>query len=170
MSTDDLRGAATPLTQELYANRAERLSGLGRVLIAVYIVLALAATFRSIYQIIAKFDEAPLAYSLSALSGFVYIVATVALIKRRGAWRRIAWGALVFELCGVVIVGTLSLVAPQLFAHPSVWSHFGSGYLFIPIVLPVLGLIWLKRDGEATRDVEIDARVSNTRGARDANL
>jgi hypothetical protein len=45
----------------------------------------------------------------------------------------------------VLIVGVLSLVAPQLFAHPSVWSHFGSGYLFIPLVLPVLGLIWLRR-------------------------
>lgn len=116
---------------------------------AVYIVLALAATFRSIYQIIAKFDEAPLAYSLSALSGAVYIVATIALIKRRGVWRTIAWGALIFELCGVLVVGLLSIVEPQLFGHPSVWSFFGSGYLFIPLVLPVLGLIWLRSTGRA---------------------
>lgn len=170
MSTDDLRGAATPPAQELRANRAERLSGLGRVLITVYVVLALAATFRSIYQIIAKFDEAPLAYSLSALSGAVYIVATVALIKRRGVWRSIAWGALIFELGGVMIVGTLSLVVPQLFAHPSVWSHFGSGYLFIPLVLPVLGLIWLKRDGEAAQAVAQDVEASDTRGVRNADI
>lgn len=129
----------------------DRLGGLGRVLITVYIVLALAATFRSIYQIIAKFDEAPLAYSLSALAGIVYIVATIALIKRRGVWRRIAWVALVFELCGVLVVGLLSIVAPGLFGHPSVWSYFGSGYLFIPLVLPVLGLIWLSRTGRAER-------------------
>lgn len=130
----------------------DRLGGLGRVLIAVYIVLALAATFRSVYQIIAKFEEAPLAYSLSALAGVVYIVATIALIKRRGVWRTIAWAALVFELCGVLVVGTLSIVAPGLFGHPSVWSHFGSGYLFIPLVLPVLGLIWLARTGRAARE------------------
>ena len=129
----------------------DRLGGLGRVLITVYIVLALAATFRSIYQIISKFEEAPLAYSLSALAGIVYIVATVALIKRRGVWRRIAWAALVFELSGVLVVGTLSVVAPGLFGHPSVWSWFGSGYLFIPLVLPVLGLIWLARTGSAAR-------------------
>lgn len=128
---------------------AERMGGLGRVLIAVYIVLALAATFRSVYQIIAKFDEAPLAYSLSALAGIVYIVATVALIRRgRGAWRWIAWAALTFELAGVLIVGTLSVVAPQLFGHPSVWSMFGQGYVFIPLVLPVLGLIWLYQEGK----------------------
>ena len=119
------------------------------MLIAVYIVLAIAATFRSVYQIIVKFDEAPLAYALSALSGVVYIVATVALIKRRGVWRRIAWGALLFELCGVLVVGILSILEPQLFGHPSVWSNFGSGYLFIPLVLPVLGLIWLRSTGRA---------------------
>lgn len=124
-----------------------RLGGLGRVLITFYIVLATAATFRSIYQIISKFDEAPLAYALSAAAALVYVVATVALIKRRGVWRRIAGAALTFELCGVLVVGTLSLVAPQLFAHPSVWSNFGQGYVFIPLVLPALGLLWLR--GEA---------------------
>lgn len=124
-----------------------RLGGLGRVLIAVYIVLAMAATFRSIYQILTKFDEAPLAYVLSAVAALVYVLATVALIKRRGVWHRIAWAALLFELCGVLVVGTLSLTAPQLFAHPSVWSNFGQGYVFIPLVLPVLGLLWLR--GEA---------------------
>ncbi|EYT54105.1 membrane protein [Leucobacter sp. UCD-THU] len=128
---------------------ADRLGGLGKVLIAVYLVLAIAATFRSVYQIITKFDEAPLAYSLSAVAGVVYIVATIALIKRRGVWRAVAWCALVFELCGVLIVGTLSLTAPQLFAHPSVWSQYGIGYVFIPLVLPVLGLLWLRSTARA---------------------
>ncbi|PRI10330.1 hypothetical protein [Leucobacter massiliensis] len=127
------------------------MSGLGRVLIAVYIVLALAATFRSLYQIITKFEEAPLAYVLSALAGVVYIVATVALLRRDRGWRPVAWAALGFELAGVLVVGTLSLVAPQLFGHPSVWSYFGSGYLFIPLVLPVLGLVWLRRLGRPVR-------------------
>ncbi|WP_255572863.1 hypothetical protein [Leucobacter tenebrionis] len=130
------------------ARTAEQSSGLGKVLIAVYLVLAIAATFRSVYQILTKFDEAPLAYSLSAVAGLVYIVATVALIKRgHGAWRAVARWALVFELCGVLIVGTLSLIAPQLFAHPSVWSQYGIGYVFIPLVLPVLGLLWLRSTG-----------------------
>src|SRR5690606_61134 len=100
--------------------RTERIGGLGRALIAVYIVLAIAATCRSVYQILTKFDEAPLAYSLSAVAAIVYVVATVALIRRgRGAWRWIAWAALSFELVGVLVVGTLSLVAPGLFGHPS---------------------------------------------------
>ena len=123
----------------------ERIGGLGRVLIAVYIVLATAATFRSIYQIARKFDEAPVAYSLSAVAAVVYIVATVALIKRRGVWRTVAAVALSFELAGVLIVGALSIAVPELFAHDSVWSFFGRGYVFIPLVLPVLGLVWLRR-------------------------
>lgn len=134
----------TTSTGEVTAS-TERLGGLGKVLISAYIVLALAATFRSVYQIISKFDEAPVAYSLSALAGVVYIVASIALIKRHGVWRKIAWIALSFELVGVLVVGTLSFTVPQYFAHASVWSQFGSGYVWIPLVLPVLGLIWLWR-------------------------
>lgn len=121
-----------------------------RVLIAVYLVLAIAATFRSLYQIIVKFDEAPLAYTLSAVAGVVYIIATLALMKRRGIWRRIAWAALVFELVGVLMVGTLSFTVPQLFAHPSVWSWFGAGYLGVPLALPIIGLLWLSRHPDAS--------------------
>lgn len=132
------------------AERPDGLGGLGKVLITVYVVLALAATFRSVYQIISKFDEAPLAYVLSAVAGVVYIVAAVALIRRANrVWRWIAWVALTFELAGVLVVGTLSLTAPQLFAHPSVWSVFGQGYVFIPLVLPILGLVWLFREQRA---------------------
>jgi len=122
-----------------------RAVGAGRVLIAVYAILALAATARSAYQIATKYSDAPVAYTLSAVAGVVYIVATVALLQRSGTWYRVAWAMLAFELAGVLTVGTLSLVDPALFAHPSVWSAYGMGYLFIPLVLPVLGMIWLYR-------------------------
>jgi hypothetical protein len=125
--------------------RRARSSGVGRVLIVVYAILALAATGRSFVQIVARFDEAPLAYLLSALSALVYIVATVALVVPGRTWYRIAWGTISFELIGVLVVGTLSLVLPDLFQHPTVWSVFGSGYLFVPLVLPVLGIWWLAR-------------------------
>lgn len=122
-----------------------RHAGIGRVLIAVYAVLALAATGRSFVQIVQRFDEASLAYALSAVAAVVYIVATVALaMQRSGVARRIAFAAVSFELAGVLVVGTLSIVAPALFAHDSVWSRFGMGYLFIPAVLPFLGLWWLR--------------------------
>lgn len=122
-----------------------RMTGIGRVLVIVYAIMALAATGRSFVQIIRSFDEAPLAYSLSALAAVVYVIATLGLVfaGRRG-WYAVAWVAIVFELAGVLIVGTLSLTAPELFHHDSVWSVFGRGYLFIPLVLPVFGIWWLR--------------------------
>ncbi|UJP11333.1 hypothetical protein L2X99_07380 [Microbacterium sp. KUDC0406] len=122
-----------------------RMTGIGRVLVIVYAVMALAATGRSLVQIIRRFDEAPLAYTLSALAAVVYILATLALIKAgRPGWYTVAWVAIAFEMVGVLVVGTLSLTAPALFGHDSVWSYFGMGYLFIPLVLPVCGLWWLR--------------------------
>lgn len=123
----------------------KRASGIGRLLIAVYGVFALSASARALFQLLTKFEEAPLAYSLSALSALVYIVATVALAKTGEVWNRIAWLTVGFELVGVIGVGLLSLLLPQLFDHPSVWSGFGSGYGYVPLVLPILGLIWLRR-------------------------
>ncbi|GIH70194.1 hypothetical protein [Sphaerimonospora thailandensis] len=123
------------------ADRAVR-SGPGRMLVAVYGVFALAASARAAVQIATKFDEAPLAYLLSAFAAAVYIVLTVALA--RGA-RRPAVAACVVELAGVLIVGTLSLVDARAFPHATVWSGYGGGYGFVPLVLPVIGLVWLLR-------------------------
>jgi hypothetical protein len=122
-----------------------RRSGFGRVLIAVYAVLAIAATGRSAYQILSDFQEAPLAYALSAVAAVVYVVATIALAARGPAWTRVAVVTIAFELVGVVVVGVLSITHPELFDHASVWSWFGAGYLCIPAVLPVVGLWWIHR-------------------------
>ncbi|MFC0860691.1 hypothetical protein ACFHYQ_00115 [Sphaerimonospora cavernae] len=123
------------------ADRAVR-AGPGRVLVAVYGVFALAASARAAVQIATKFAEAPLAYLLSAFAAAVYIVLTVALA--RGASRS-AVAACVIELAGVLIVGTLSLADARAFPHATVWSGYGSGYGFVPLVLPVIGLVWLLR-------------------------
>lgn len=124
-----------------------RALGIGRVLIIVYGILALAATGRSFVQIVSKFDTAPLAYLLSALAAVVYIVATIALIRRGRTWYRIAWVTISFELLGVLVVGLLSILDTELFPSDTVWSVFGRGYLFVPLVLPVLGMIWLGNGG-----------------------
>ena len=132
------------------AQSRTRASGIGRVLVAVYAVLAMAALGRSIFQIIDRFDDAPIAFSLSAVAAVVYVLATVALAA---GWDRLAWITVSFELAGVLIVGAISVVAPQLLGleevdpfgrEATVWSVFGAGYLFIPLVLPVLGILWLR--------------------------
>ena len=120
-------------------------SGPGRALITAYGIFALAATARAGVQIGTKFHEAPLAYLLSAFSGLVYVLATVALARRGPLWHRVATAACSVELIGVLVVGTLSWVQPKDFAHPTVWSGYGSGYGFVPLVLPMIGLWWLRR-------------------------
>ncbi|SES25596.1 hypothetical protein SAMN05216188_12847 [Lentzea xinjiangensis] len=116
--------------------------GPGRMLIAVYGIFALAATSRSAVQLATRFDQAPVAYLLSALAAVVYVLATVALA--RGS-HRVALVACGVELAGVVVVGLVSLLVPRAFPDATVWSSFGIGYGFIPLVLPVLGLLWLRR-------------------------
>jgi cytochrome bd-type quinol oxidase subunit 2 len=122
-------------------------SGPGRVLVAVYAVFALAATSRAAVQIATDFSEAPLAYLLSAFSALVYIVATVALARRGSRARRVATVAITVELVGVLVIGTASLLAPEDFPRATVWSGYGSGYGFVPLVLPIVGLWWLRRTG-----------------------
>lgn len=117
--------------------------GVGRLLIVAYGILALAALGRSVFQIIVKFDTAPVAYVLSAVAAVVYVVITVTLVIDRNWARRVTWGALAFELTGVLTVGTLSLVDSHLFPHDTVWSGFGRGYVFIPVLLPAVTIWWL---------------------------
>lgn len=140
------------------AERRSTREGPGRLLVAVYGVFAISATARAGYQVVSKLDEAPVAYLLSALAAVVYLVATVSLARSTETSRRIAWGAVLLELVGVLTVGTLTLVDAADFPDATVWSGFGRGYGYVPLVLPVLGLLWLWWTGrqpatsEARRD------------------
>jgi len=122
-------------------------TGAGRVLVAVYGIFALSATARAGVQIATKFSLAPLAYLLSALAGVVYILATVGLASTRPWSRPLAWTAVAFELAGVLVVGTLTVLDTGDFPDDTVWSVYGRGYGFIPLVLPLVGLWWLRRTG-----------------------
>lgn len=121
---------------------ADTSGGFGRVLVAIYAVFALAAASRSLFQLATKFDEAPFAYFLSAFAGVVYVVATVALARNS---RRLALITIGTELVGVLIVGILTVSDKSLFPDQTVWSGFGAGYGYIPLVLPFIGLWWLRK-------------------------
>jgi cytochrome bd-type quinol oxidase subunit 2 len=127
------------------AERPARRSGPGRVLIAVYGVFALAATSRAGVQIATRFHEAPVAYLLSAFAAVVYILATVTIARSGRTSHRVAVTSCTIELIGVLAVGTYSLTDHAAFPDATVWSGYGSGYGFVPLVLPVLGLLWLRR-------------------------
>jgi hypothetical protein len=119
--------------------------GPGRILIAVYGIFALSATARAAVQIATQFSDAPIAYLLSALAAVVYCAATFALARATIVSRKVATVAIVVELIGVVGIGAFSYAAPDDFPDATVWSHFGQGYGYVPLVLPILGLLWLRR-------------------------
>jgi hypothetical protein len=121
-------------------------SGPGRALLALYLIFAVAAGARAGVQIATKFAEAPVAYLLSALAAVVYLAATAGLATGGTLGRRVALTGCLIELVGVLAVGAWSVADPAAFPDDTVWSRFGSGYGYIPLVLPFVGLWWLHRN------------------------
>ncbi|MDZ5076118.1 hypothetical protein [Nesterenkonia sp. HG001] len=119
--------------------------GVGMLIITAYGIFAVSATARALYQILVHFDDAPVAYSLSAFAALVYVFATLALARTSTAAWRAALVAVLIEMVGVLTVGSWTFLNPTLFPEATVWSHFGQGYGFVPLVLPFLGLYWLWR-------------------------
>ncbi|WP_457206862.1 hypothetical protein [Nocardioides sp. P5_C9_2] len=134
-----------PRPEHEATRRRSTSSGLGRALVATYAVFALAATARSAVQLLTKASDAPLAYALSAVAAVVYVLATLGLAEVGPRPRAMAWGAVGFELVGVLTVGTLTVLDPELFPDATVWSAYGQGYGYLPLVLPFLGIAWLLR-------------------------
>lgn len=138
---------------------SERRSGAHQVLIALYALFALAAGARSLVQLATRADEAPVAYSLSLAAAATYVLGWVAIRRAADGRTGFASWMLWVELAGVVTVGTLSLVEDGWFPDDSVWSGYGIGYGFVPAVLPVAALLWLRAQdpGRAGRDGVVSA-------------
>ncbi|MFF2652380.1 hypothetical protein [Streptomyces sp. NPDC058045] len=129
--------------------RSRLVHGPGLLLVWLYGVMVVGAVSRSVVQIATDFDRAPLAYSLSALAGVVYGFITYSLVRGGQRARRAALVCCAAELAGVLVVGTWTLVEPSAFPDATVWSDYGMGYLFIPVLLPVTAVMWLRRSRAA---------------------
>lgn len=127
------------------ARATPRNRGVGMLIITAYGIFAVSATARALYQVVTDFSASPMAYSLSAVAALVYVFATLALARTSTAAWRAALVAVLIELAGVLGVGLWTFLDPQLFAEATVWSHFGQGYGYVPLVLPFVGLAWLWR-------------------------
>ena len=115
----------------------------GTVLAISYPVLAISTGFRAAYQLFLK--EGVVNYTgptLSAVAALCYLTATIGFTyRRRWAW----WLSVLilgFETLMTLIVGTLSIINPELIGS-TVWRLFGIDYAFFPLVQPLLGLAWL---------------------------
>ncbi|MCS6710709.1 hypothetical protein JSY14_01235 [Brachybacterium sp. EF45031] len=123
--------------------RATRSRGFVTVLVVVYGIFALSATARSLVQILRDFSAAPVAYLLSLVAALTYIAAAVLLARRGGEDSPAALVLCSVELAGVVGVGLLTVLDPALFPDDTVWSRFGSGYGYVPLVLPMVAIAYL---------------------------
>ncbi|MEU1851678.1 hypothetical protein ABZ499_20965 [Streptomyces sp. NPDC019990] len=129
---------------EAEVSRRRLTRGPGTLLVWLYGVMVVGAVSRSAYQIATEFDRAPLAYSLSAVAGVVYGFITYSLVRGGETARKAALACCVAELVGVLTVGTWTLAEPSAFPDATVWSDFGMGYLFIPVLLPLTAIYWLR--------------------------
>jgi hypothetical protein len=128
-------------------------TGPHKALLAFYAIFVLAAGARSAVQLATAADRAPIAYSLSAVAACTYAAGWVAIRRASRGHTGFASGMLGGERFGGVAVGTLSLVRRDWFPDASVWSEYGSGYGFVPAVLPLAGLYWLRRQKRASAPV-----------------
>ena len=119
-------------------------SGAHQVLLLLYALFTLAAGARSVVQLAADADRAPIAYGLSVAAAVTYALGWVAI--RQASIGRTAFASVMLwvELAGVLTVGTLSRVKQDWFPDASVWSDYGIGYGFVPAALPIAGLLWLR--------------------------
>jgi hypothetical protein len=129
--------------------KARLISGPGMVVVWLYGVMSVGAVSRSIYQIATEFDRAPLPYALSAVAAVVYAFITYTLVRGGETARKAALVCCAAELAGVLIVGTWTLIEPSAFPDATVWSQYGYGYVFIPILLPLTGIWWLRANRTA---------------------
>ncbi|GAA3139624.1 hypothetical protein ACFQ0X_35620 [Streptomyces rectiviolaceus] len=127
------------------------ITGPGILLVWLYGVMVVGAVSRSAVQISTDFHKAPLAYTLSALAGLVYGFITYSLVRGGEKARKAALVCCAAELVGVLAVGTWTLVEPSAFPDATVWSDFGMGYLFIPVILPATAIFWLNKARRAGR-------------------
>ncbi|CAL9572052.1 hypothetical protein SUDANB6_04882 [Streptomyces sp. enrichment culture] len=140
--TQDTREGAAP---------TRLVGGPGILLVWLYGVMVVGAVSRSAYQIATEFDRAPLAYSLSAVAGLVYGFITYSLVRGGETARRAALVCCAAELVGVLTVGTWTLADPSAFPDATVWSDYGMGYVFIPVLLPLSALYWLRKGARRQR-------------------
>lgn len=115
----------------------------GAILAISYPLLALSTGFRSVYQLFLK--EEVVSYvgpTLSGIAALCYLTATIGFAyRRRWAWW-LSVGVLGFESLMTLVVGTLSIINPDLIGS-TVWRLFGIDYGFFPLIQPLLGLAWL---------------------------
>ena len=125
-------------------------------LTALYTFWALAICSRAAWQYATRIGDY-LPTHLSAGAGLLYLL--IAYWAWRGWRRTLQWG-LIIELIGVIVVGTYELFYP--FGYATAWSHYGAGYLYMPLILPIAGIVTILRNGTSVSRISHSDPVATT--------
>lgn len=128
----------------LVADNRSRSWGWGRLVIAVFWIFGIVATGFSLWGL-NDGSDVPLGPRLiSLVAGVVYLMVALGMTHNGRRMRIIAWVGLIISLVGPVIVAIQELGFPSYSAAGlSPWSRFGGDYWYLPMVLPIVGLVWM---------------------------
>ncbi len=117
----------------------------GVILGVSYPLLAISALARAGYQLLLKEGVTNyLAPTLTLVAAVLYLIATIGFLYRRSWTWRLSVGSLSIETILALTVGILSLTIPDTIGR-TLWANFGMDYAFLPLIQPILGLVWLTR-------------------------
>lgn len=119
--------------------------GLGRIVMALFWFFGVITTIPAVVSLI-RDQQDPLGPRLVAvLAGIVYLLAAIGITHNGHRMRLLAWGSMAAALVGPLVVGLLGLGMARSSPVVSAWADFGAFYWYFPLLLPLIGLVWLWR-------------------------
>lgn len=165
--TMDADSGASPDDGDQVADTRGPSLGLGRLVMAAFWLFGAWVTINAVVDVL-HWNSGPIGPVLVALvAGLVYLLAALALTHNGRRMRMIGWASVSVEAIGPVLVGVLGVGVPQLSDPRSPWGAFGADYWYIPLVLPVVGLVWLWWSNPR-RIVELSEQSDKPRRRREA--
>lgn len=159
-------GGTSPVAEDQVVDTRGPSLGLGRLVMAAFWLFGAWVTTNAVIDAL-HWDSGPIGPVVVALvAGIVYLVAALALTHNGRRMRRLGWAAVAVEALGPVLVGLLGMGVPALSDPRSPWGAFGADYWYIPLVLPVIGLVWLWWSNPR-RIVELSEQVDKPRRRRE---
>lgn len=113
-------------------------------LVFFYGLWAVAAISRALYQYAVRRPPDLTPTHISLFVGALYVLIILGMRRRSPAAWRATLALLAVELLGVLVVGAVDVVWRP-FPYTTVWSGFGAGYLYMPLLLPAAGIWWMLR-------------------------
>ena len=136
-------GAGAAPEGDQVGDTRSRSLGLGRVVMVLFWAFGAWTTVAGVSDLLHVGDGPVGTAIVSLLAGVAYLVAALGITHNGRRMRVIGWAAMGVCTVGPLLVGLLGLGVPELAGTRSPWSAFGAYYWFVPLVLPVIGLVWL---------------------------